>query len=315
MRRLWRWRRRWRRGATCRLFPRFSLLSALPGAEFSYSGGAVQVLMLATFALLFVPKILALLTALPSARRFGGVLRLTVSALSETLVWTLLAPAIMLYYTRFVVLNLLGITVRWGSQNRSDDVGPGLWESLRQFWLPPVTGLVALLVLILWSPAQIWLLSPILAGWLSAPFLAWLTGQPGLGDLTRRLGLFAIPEETPATCPPELACVAGEGALPAAEWSAPYDGLARAVVDPLTHALHVALLRQRRLPTEDPHPDDLCERLLTGGPEAIPPQARSAILWDPEALRRLHREVWRRPVAGMHPWWAGHLAKTGPILP
>ena len=36
---------------------RFSLLSALPGTGVTYSGGAVQMLLLATLALLFVPKL------------------------------------------------------------------------------------------------------------------------------------------------------------------------------------------------------------------------------------------------------------------
>jgi membrane glycosyltransferase len=286
---------------------RFSLLSALPGSEFSYSGGAVQVLMLATFALLFLPKILALLTTLPTAKRFGGMVRLTISALTETLVWTLLAPAIMLYYTRFVILNILGITVRWGNQNRSDDVGPGLRESLKQFWLPPVTGVISLTALIIWSPVQIWLLSPIIAGWLCAPFLAWLTGQPKLGDITRRLGLFAIPEENPKTCPPELAFVSRENPEVSPPISEPPDGFAQAVVDPLTHALHVTLLRQRRQPLEKPASNETCERLLKEGPAVISPQTRYAILWDPEALRWLHHEVWSRPKTDIHPWWAENL--------
>jgi membrane glycosyltransferase len=286
---------------------RFSLLSALPGAEFSYSGGAVQVLMLATLALLFVPKFLALLVTLPSAKQFGGALRLVAGALIETVVWTLLAPAIMLYYTRFVILNLLGITVRWGNQNRSDDIGPTLKESFRTFWLPPAVGIVATVALAIFSPAQILLLSPILLGWLTAPILAWLTGQPGLGDFTKRWGLFSIPEENPKTCPEELAFVAE--ATPSADlvWTGAHSGLARAVVDPLTHALHVALLRQRRPTSEHVATDGACERLLRDGPEALTAQTRYAILWDPDALRWLHHEFWSRPRSRLSPWWAARM--------
>jgi membrane glycosyltransferase len=233
--------------------------------------------------------------------------RMTISALTETLVWTLLAPAIMLYYTRFVILNILGITVRWGSQNRSDDVGPSLLESLKQFWLPPAVGVISLTALIIWSPVQILLLSPIISGWLCAPFLAWLTGQPKLGDITRRLGLFAIPEENPKTCPPELDFVGRQNADASLPSTSPQDGLARAVVDPLPHALHVALLRQRRQPLEKSASKDTCERLLKEGPAVISPQTRYAILWDPDALRWLHHEVWSRPRTDIHPWWTEQL--------
>ena len=164
---------------------RFSLLSALPGSVVSYSGGAVQVLLLATLALLFVPKILAMILAIPKARQFGGVLRLVASTLIETVIWTLLAPAIMLYYTQFVVMNLAGLQVGWTAQNRSD-TGLRFFESFRIFWVPPVLGVIAATVLAIWAREVLWLLSPILAGWLTAPVLAWMTSQPKLGEWTRR---------------------------------------------------------------------------------------------------------------------------------
>ncbi len=284
---------------------RFSLLSALPGSEFSYSGGAVQVLIIATFALLFVPKILALLTTLPRSRPFGGPLRLTASAMIETLTWTLLAPAIMLYYTRFVISNLLGITIHWSNQNRSDDKGLGLWESYKIFWLPPVVGFLAISALIIWSPVQIILLSPILAGWLLAPLIAWVTSQPWLGDFTRKAGLFAIPEEDPKTCPAELQHAGQSDEIEPGFGSFPHSGLARAVIDPVAHSLHVALLREReatRGKTKDIRADTTTQ-LLERGPEALNASERYALLWDAESLRLLHHEVWSRPTHRLHPWW------------
>jgi membrane glycosyltransferase len=111
---------------------RFSLLSALPGIDVTYSGGAVQMLLLATLALLFLPKLLAMFLAIPKAPEFGGVIRLVASTLVETAIWTLLAPAMMLYYTQFVVMNLAGLQIPWTAQNRSD-TGLGFFESLRIF--------------------------------------------------------------------------------------------------------------------------------------------------------------------------------------
>ena len=87
----------------------FSLLSALPGSDISHSGGAVQILLLATPALLFLPKIFAMFLAIPKAQQFGGAFRLAASTLIETAIWTLLAPVVMLSYTQFVVTNLAGL--------------------------------------------------------------------------------------------------------------------------------------------------------------------------------------------------------------
>lgn len=290
---------------------RFSLLSALPGGPVSQSGDAVQILLVATFALLFIPKVLSLLVALPQARRFGGAVRLTASTLLETVVWTLLAPAMMIYYTQFVVLIAAGLQVRWGSQNRSDDRGLTLGESFRIFWLPPVLGLGA--VAVLWNAArhELLLLTPILAGWLLAPVLAWMTSLPALGDWARRLRLFVIPEELPGGSPGELAAVeqaVGGGRGP--ELSA----LIRVVADPPAHAEHLALLR-RRVRTgaaAQGYLDALIEKVLAGGPSALAPREQFALLWDAGAMSRLHREVWIRPSHQLHAAWRDALRMAPP---
>ena len=291
---------------------RFSLLTSLPGDTIAPSLGAVQVLLLATLALLFVPKILAMVLTLPKAKHYGGAVRLFASTLIETAVWTLLAPAIMLYYTRFVVMNLAGRQVPWSSQNRSDDKGLGFFESFRIFWLPPVCGVLAVSALMLWAPQVLWVLSPILAGWLLAPVMAWLTSQAKLGDWARRHRLFLIPEETAALCPKELRFVEEHAGNDEASWNFPAAGLARAVIDPLTHSVHVALLRQRKKSlgeTED-YLEDLREKLIEQGPTALEPRQHYALLWDAESLRWLHHEFWSRPSVRLHPWWRQRLREV-----
>jgi len=286
----------------------FSLLSALPGDVISPSGEAVQMLLLATLALLFVPKLLSLLTALPRAKNFGGVLRLTASTLIETAVWTLLAPAMMIYYTQFVILILCGLQVRWGSQNRSDDVGLGFFQSLRIFWLPPVLALAATTALWQYARHEIFLLSPILAGWFLVPVLAWFTSRPGVGDFMRRAGLFLIREELPDGSPRELAEVRA-AVETASAWDFPHGGIARAVADPASNAMHLALLRNRQ-----PHTGatggylrDLGEKLLAEGPESLNVRQQFALLWDAESVRALHHQVWSRPAERLHPWWRERL--------
>jgi membrane glycosyltransferase len=288
---------------------RFSLLSSLPGDIISRSGGAVQMLLLATLAVLFVPKFLAMLAALPQAARFGGVVRLALSVLIETMVWTLLAPAIMLYHTQFVVMNLAGLQVKWGSQNRSDDKGLGLRESFRIFWLPPTLGLAAVISLWLWASHELVLLAPILAGWLLAPLLVWITSQPGVGDWVRRHRLFLVPEEMPAQCPEELRFVAEETGVSVSNWDGPHAGIAQAVINPRAHAAHVTLLRRRKAATGKTaaYLETLRAKLLDDGPEALETHQQFALLWDVDSLIWLHREVWSRSAELLHPWWRERL--------
>lgn len=291
----------------------YSLMAALPGGSVLPVGGAVPILLIATLAVLFVPKILAMLLALPRAHRFGGAGRLVLSTFIETAIWTLLAPAVMIYYTQFVVMNLAGLQIHWSSQNRSDDRGPGFWESCRIFWIPPVLGIVATAAVIVWSPQELPWLSPILAGWLLAPVLAWLTAQPWLGEWSRRRGLFLIPEENPETCPKELAFVGSGGEPSTSAGIAPaFRGIARAVADPVAHAVHVSLLRKRGrvAPASASYLESLRKRLLEEGPEALNTREIFALLWDADSLRWLHYQFWSTPGNQLHSWWRDCLASV-----
>lgn len=284
----------------------YSLMASVPGGAILPGGGAVPILLLATLAVLFVPKFLAMLMAVPKSRQFGGIAALILSTFIETVVWTLLAPAIMIYYTQFVVMNLAGLQIQWSSQNRSDDQGPGFWESWRTFWVPPVLGVLATFAVLRWSPQELLWLSPILAGWLLAPVIAWLTGQPWLGDWTRRCGLFCIPEENPETRPKELSFVESDvEVLPPSPLSSSYRGIARAVADPVAHAVHVSMLRKRArvAPAAVDYLESLKKRLIEDGPASLTNRQIFALLWDADSLRWLHRRFWETPAEKLHPWW------------
>jgi len=288
---------------------RFSLLSALPGVHLPRHFDAVQLLLFATFALLFVPKIISMLLALPKARQYGGALRMVASTLAETLVWTLLAPALMLYYTQFVALNLIGLQIKWTTQNRSEDQGLGFWECFRIFWMPPTVGLAAVASLVSFAPQELIVFSPIIAGWLLAPVLAWMTSSPLAGDITKRARLFFVPEEDPDRCPKELRFVELAPDVSDSGWNFQFGGIARAVIDPITHSVHVALLRQRRRMTEKTgeYLETLREKLIEQGPEALEPRQHYALLWDADSLRWLHHECWSRSAERLHPWWRERL--------
>ncbi len=289
---------------------RFALLSALPGDPISRSGGAVGLLLIGTLTLLFVPKLLALVYSLPHAKRFGGVIPLVASTTVETILSTLIAPVLMIYYSVFVVLIAAGSQVKWGSQNRSDDKGIGLIESIRIFWIAPALGLAAVAALVIHAPHEIPILSPILAGWILAPVIASLTSQPGLGDLAKKLRLFVTPEEhSPPTELDDIRRITEKTSSP---WAFPFAGIAQAVVDPVAHAVHLALLRQRRNLIEETgeYLEGLRKKLLAEGPESLDTRQLFALLWDADSLRWLHREFWSRPAAALHPWWRDRLAEA-----
>ena len=71
---------------------------------------------------IMLPKVLALIDLAfdwPRRRAFGGLARATAGVVGETIFSTLHAPLQMLWHTRFVVTNLLGVSVGWAPQKRA----------------------------------------------------------------------------------------------------------------------------------------------------------------------------------------------------
>ena len=104
---------------------------------------------------IMLPKLLALIDLAndwPRRRAFGGLARATVGVVGETIFSTLHAPLLMLWHTRFVVTNLLGISVGWAPQKRAADGTTWLF-ALRRHWGHTLIGLV-------WG-AFMWWLDPI----------------------------------------------------------------------------------------------------------------------------------------------------------
>src|SRR5690606_28834279 len=89
------------------------------------AGGSVAAegalaLTLTSLALLLLPRALGLVDALVwRHREFGGRARLLVSAALELCISALLAPALMVAQTGFVVSIATGGAVDWGAQRRS----------------------------------------------------------------------------------------------------------------------------------------------------------------------------------------------------
>lgn len=264
-----------------------------------------------TLVLLFLPKALALLDLARRPREeaaaYGGWRRLCGGVAAETLTFTLLAPVLMLFHAKFVVLTLAGRGVAWIAQRRGSDGEPEWRETILTHAGQTLVGL-GWGVLAWWiNPALFWWMSPLLLGLTLAVPLSLLTGQNALGERLRRRGLFATPEERE---PPEeltrLAdrleiCQRRHAPLPEL---AEHHGLLQVVLDPYVNAVHLSLLRAKEPKAEtEVRLGELRRRLLAEGPGALDRREQSALLFDAESVAALHRELWSSPSAALNPWW------------
>jgi membrane glycosyltransferase len=169
----------------------------------------IAMLLLLTIIVLLLPKLLGATLAMTTSslrRGFGGIHRLVPSLFVEQIFSMLLAPAMMVYHSVFVVSTLTGKTVTWDAQSRGDR-GLSYGEALRRHALHVVLGLVWGAVILELAPRFIWWIMPVLAGLLFSVFLAVWTSGPALGRRMRKWGLLLTPEETHT--PRELAAVHG----------------------------------------------------------------------------------------------------------
>jgi membrane glycosyltransferase len=162
-----------------------------------YRDPEVAALLSLTLGVLFMPKVLGTALALltPGLRRgFGGAGRLLASVLLEQVFSTLLAPAMMMFHTAFVLTTLAGKPVSWQAQDRGDR-GIGLREALACHKWHLLLGLVWGAVILFIAPRYIWWLLPVLAGLILCVPLTMLTSRASLGRRARRAGLLLTPEE------------------------------------------------------------------------------------------------------------------------
>jgi membrane glycosyltransferase len=206
------------------------------------------VLVLATVALLYGPKILAVTALLEDAeatRAHGGTGAVLWSAALESLFSTLMAPIVMLQHSWYVISILMGMATGWNVQTRSDRALP-LGLVARKFAPHTVIGAAATIFLWQYASGSFDWFIPLLAGLLLAIPLVVLSSSPLLGRLAREEHLFLVPSET-----------RGSRVLRRAHaLAAQHDtvsGDPRLVVEnPAVRALHLALLGPARPPVSDP---------------------------------------------------------------
>jgi membrane glycosyltransferase len=163
-----------------------------------YRDGEIAALLSITVAVLFLPKFFGALLAVKDVRLrrgFGGAAHLFASLGIEQLFSILLAPAMMLFHTTFVVTTLAGKPVAWHTQERGDR-GIGVLEALLRHKWHLVTGIAWGAVILAFAPRYIWWLLPVLAGMVLAVPLTVMTSRTSAGLWLRKQRLLLTPEET-----------------------------------------------------------------------------------------------------------------------
>ena len=299
------------------LIPRDSFVSWL-NLDFHAQGLA---LFGGTLALLFLPKLLALLDLLlvRGAAEFGGWRRVLTGVLLETAGSALLAPVLMLFHSKFILWTLLGRGVAWVAQHRGGDGAPDWREAILTHAGHTLTGLLWGAVALALNPTFFLWLLPVLAGPLLSIPLSLMSAQPPPAD-TPPAGPLATPEETtpPAVVATlERLLAAGETRAPVPlEFAADY-GLLQAVLDPYVNAVHVSLLRDKRTSSDNGHDRfaGLREKLIAAGPAVLDRRDKLALLSDAQSMIRLHREIWSRPGSALAEWWRQAIRQYNRLAP
>jgi membrane glycosyltransferase len=253
----------------------------------------MKVVLIFTLAMLFLPKVMALLLiALNTAQRraFGGLLRATASAVLESVFSILVAPVLMLFQTKFVWAILLRRTIGWPAQQRVDH-STTFADALAMHGVQTLLGVGAGVASWVYLPDYFWWFVPVLAGVVLSIPLSMLSSSVRLGQLTRKLGLFLTPEERRR---PDV-LVAFDQAL--SETKSKALPLRDAVREPHLQALHQALLppddvqsrRQRH------YVQGLLYKTMEEGLQSLSSAEQRELLSRSDSLREVHEWIWTTP--------------------
>ena len=283
---------------------------------------AEGILLGMTVMLIFLPKTVILLDELITGRLFKPLkLRLLTfaSCLGDTVVFTLMAPILMVFHARFVVYTLLGKGVRWVAQRRKLDGGIDWRELLITFGSVSLLGLIWAVVAFFVSRNFLIWISPILISLILAIPIAALVSSRRSGA---RLGLFLIPEEVerPAvlrTLEKQLEEIKGRIQFQP-ELESDY-GLMQVLLDPYVNGLHVSLLRRRRtIEVSRDYLRQLANRIIQDGPRSLNARELKNLIHDTDTVTSLHYRLWSASERELAPFWSMaikqyNLAKSNPF--
>jgi len=287
--------------------------------------GTAHALMIFSICMLVImlPKALALIDLAydwERRRAFGGLARTTAGVFWETIFSTLHAPMLMLWHTRFIATNLLGMSVGWTTQKRAADGTTWLY-ALQRHWGHILIGVVWGWLSWQLDPAMFWWFTPVLAGMVLSLPLSVFTSRRSLGLRARSLGLFLTPEETRP--PVEIVSLRSHmkiHELTDHQKPRPNAGLADAVLDPYVNAIHVSLLREKlmnpvyaeegaKLGVGSDRLRILGEKLLVEGPDQLSVSEQLLVLADQAVMVRLHQQAWQRSGDSLAAWWRAAIAE------
>ena len=270
---------------------------------------APALLLAITATLLFLPKLLAIVTIVLQGKAplFGGGSSLLASVMVEMIISASLAPIRMVFHARFVLMMLFRRQSGWNPQNRGD-MGTRWGEALSTFCpctlLAVFWGGVTLLV----NQTFFWWLSPVLIPLLLAIPLAVFTSRSSVGMKARKFGLLLTPEEIEP--PAELVTLAnkhrdlGNAVTPLRLQAT--DGFIRAVLNPQINTLHRRLRgRMTRSKISADKRFLLLRKALNSGPEELSEQEKKRFLQDNLLLWMLHKWVWAQPDGDVARKWFG----------
>lgn len=155
-------------------------------------------LLLVTAIFLLIPKVLSVVLIARSSeksKRFGGILKLSLSVVLETVFSTLLAPLRMVFHTWYVVLNLIGQKLVWKAQSRRSH-RTSFEEAFRAYWPGMLGALVWGAIAYAVNRTLFWWVSVIVIPLLFAVPISVFCSYSSLGILLRKMGIFLTPVET-----------------------------------------------------------------------------------------------------------------------
>ena len=158
---------------------------------------SIQLLMV-TAAFLLIPKVLSVFLIARSSEktaRFGGIGRLSMSVVLETILSTILAPLRMIFHAWYVVLNLLGPRLVWNTQSRRS-ARVSLAKAFRAYWPAMFGAFVWAGIAYAVNKTLFWWVSATVLPLLFAVPISVSFSNPSLGLFFRHYGLFLTPVET-----------------------------------------------------------------------------------------------------------------------
>lgn len=153
-------------------------------------------LLVVTLIFLFLPKILSIIWAVISRQShlYGGVLRMSLSVLLETIFSIFLSPIRMLFHTSFVITSLLGGKFDWKKQTRNLEK-VSFAKAFRAHWKGNVIALIwAFLALKVNQTLFLWISLIAVPLFFAIP-ITMLMSSKQVGAFFKRLGLFTAPVE------------------------------------------------------------------------------------------------------------------------